>query len=89
MSGADPREDPETWIASLITEALPGATCTVSDLTGTRDHWKLEVEWDGFADLSILEQHRRVLEVLRPYMSEGDDSIHAVQIATRVPENQP
>ncbi len=69
-------------IETIITENLKGATCQVTDLTGTQDHWGLEVSWSGFAELSLLEQHRKVLELMRPYMAEGDNSIHAVQIKT-------
>jgi len=73
-------------IEILVESGLPGAQCAVTDLTGTRDHWKLEIEWDGFADLPLLEQHRRVMGVLRPHMTEGSNAIHAVQLITRLPQ---
>jgi stress-induced morphogen len=69
-------------VEKIVTDALPGASCQASDLTGTRDHWQLHVGWPGFDGMSLLEQHRKVLEVMRPYMSDGDGSVHAVQIHT-------
>lgn len=73
-------------IEILVESGLPGARCAVTDLTGTSDHWKLEIEWDGFAELKLLEQHRRVMDVLRPHMVEGSNAIHAVQLVTRAPQ---
>lgn len=72
-------------VEELLESGLPGARCVATDLTGTRDHWRLEIEWDGFAGLPLLAQHRRVMGVLRPHMAEGSNAIHAVQIVTRLP----
>lgn len=74
-------------IEVLIETGLPGARCTATDLTGTRDHWKLEIEWPGFSGLKLLEQHRRVMNILRPHMVEGSNAIHAVQLVTRFPQS--
>jgi len=70
-------------VAALVEEGLPGAQCTATDLTGTADHWGLEVLWPGFAELSLLAQHKTVLEIMRPHMTDGTNVIHAVQISTR------
>lgn len=72
-------------VENLVQEGLEGAVCTANDLTGTADHWGLNIEWSGFAGLSLLEQHRTVLDLLRPHMDEGTGAIHAVQIKTSVP----
>ncbi len=71
-------------VESIVAGGLPGARVEASDLTGTGDHWHLRIAWAGFAELSLLEQHRRVLEVLRPHMEGegGSGRIHAVQIDT-------
>lgn len=73
--------DPST-VEKIVMDGLEGASCIATDLTGTMDHWSLHVSWPGFDGMALLEQHRTVLEVMRPYMSEGDNSIHAVQIKT-------
>jgi stress-induced morphogen len=72
-------------IENLVQGGFEGAVCTAHDLTGTEDHWGLNIEWSGFAGLSLLEQHRKVLDLLRPHMDEGSGVIHAVQIKTVVP----
>ncbi len=70
-------------VSALVEQGLPGATCTVTDLTGTADHWGLEVVWGGFSDMGLLAQHKAVMEVVRPHMEGGSGAIHAVQISTR------
>lgn len=77
----------EAAVSRCIEAGLPGASCAATDLTGTRDHWRLEIEWSGFAGLSLLDQHRRVMAVLRPHMAEGSNAIHAVQLITRLPRS--
>ena len=72
-------------VERLVAEGLEGASCAATDLTGTADHWGLEIIWEGFTGLSLLQQHKAVLEVLRPHMSDGSNIIHAVKIQTRTP----
>lgn len=70
-------------LQSLVETALPGASVRTQDLTGTQDHWDLRVAWEGFAGMPLLEQHRRVMEILKPHMEgAGTGAIHAVQIHT-------
>lgn len=64
----------------LVEEGLEGCSCRATDLTGTEDHWRLEVSWPGFEGLGMLDQHRAVMAVLRPKMVEGTNEIHAVEI---------
>ena len=72
-------------VESLVAEGLAGAEVKATDLTGTADHWGLEVVWPGFDGMALIHQHKAVLEVLRPHMSDGSNAIHAVQITTRTP----
>ncbi|MDP7062644.1 MAG: BolA/IbaG family iron-sulfur metabolism protein [Planctomycetota bacterium] len=72
-------------VEKIVMDGLEGASCVATDLTGTMDHWNLQISWAGFQGLSLLEQHRKVLDVMRPYMSEGDNTVHAVQIKTTCP----
>ena len=69
-------------IAKIITDAIDGASCEVTDLTGTADPWGVKVVWAGFAELPLIQQHKKVLEAVRPYMTDGTNEIHAVQIST-------
>ena len=64
----------------VILAAMPGAKVEVSDLTGGGDHFRIEVTAQEFQGKLLVEQHKRVHEVLKDLM---DTRIHAVQIKTR------
>lgn len=70
-------------VEQLVADGLDGAVVTATDLTGTADHWGLDIVWVGFEGKPLLLQHKAVLEVLRPHMTDGTNIIHAVQIKTR------
>ncbi len=75
-------------IETLVAAELSGAIVRAEDLTGTQDHWSLEILWEGFRGATLLQQHKRVLEILRPRMEgDGDGSLHAVQIRTLIPDS--
>jgi stress-induced morphogen len=70
-------------LKSMIEAAIPGALVTVRDLTGTRDHFGVQVESTAFAGKSLVEQHQMV------YRAVGKDltnAVHALQVHTVVPE---
>ena len=58
------------------------ADVRVRDLTGTSDHFEIEVRSERFRDQSLLEQHRMVHEALGERLGA---EIHAVKIKTRLP----
>jgi stress-induced morphogen len=66
-------------VKERIERALPGATATVTDLTGGGDHLRAEVVYDGFAGLSRIEQHRLVYDV---FDGEIGGAIHALSLKT-------
>ncbi|HEX2411881.1 MAG TPA: BolA/IbaG family iron-sulfur metabolism protein [Solirubrobacteraceae bacterium] len=63
-----------------IEAAIPGARADVTDLTGGGDHFRAAVSAPEFADLSRIEQHRRVYAV---FGSEIGGAIHALSLETR------
>jgi stress-induced morphogen len=63
-----------------IEAAIPGAHVEVQDLTGGGDHFRATVSAPEFADLSRIEQHRRVYSV---FGSEIGGPIHALSLETR------
>jgi stress-induced morphogen len=63
-----------------IETAIPGASVEVTDLTGGGDHFRATVAAPEFADLSRIEQHRRVYAV---FGSEIGGPIHALSLETR------
>jgi stress-induced morphogen len=77
-----PPMEPEA-IRSLLAQAFPdAATVEVEDRTGTGDHFQVTVESAEFDGLPLIDQHRRVNEVLGPLVGNG--SIHELRIRTRV-----
>ena len=67
-------------LKSRIEAAIPGASAHVHDLTGGGDHFRATVIAPEFADLSRIEQHRRVYAV---FGSEIGGPIHALSLETR------
>jgi stress-induced morphogen len=63
-----------------IEAAIPGASADVRDLTGGGDHFRATVVASEFADLSRIEQHRRVYAV---FGAEIGGPIHALSLETR------
>jgi stress-induced morphogen len=73
--------DTET-IRVRLAEAFPGAAeLSVEDRTGTGDHFQVTVVSPDFNGLSLLDQHRRVNEVLASSIADG--SIHELRIKTK------
>jgi stress-induced morphogen len=64
-----------------IEDAIPGARADVQDLTGGGDHFRATVVASDFADLSRIEQHRRVYAV---FGTEIGGPIHALSLETKV-----
>jgi stress-induced morphogen len=66
-------------VKERIEQALPGATATVTDLTGGGDHLRAEVVYHGFAGLSRIQQHKLVYGV---FEGEIGGPIHALSLKT-------
>lgn len=66
----------------LLEEKLPGAAVVVTDLTGTSDHFGVEVTSPAFTGKSLVEQHKMVHEACGLHLTT---TIHALQIKTRTP----
>jgi stress-induced morphogen len=69
-------------IRVLLNQAFPGAAeVAVEDRTGTGDHFQVTVVSAEFDGLPLIDQHRRVNDVLAPSIADG--SIHELRIKTR------
>jgi stress-induced morphogen len=71
-------------VRDIVTEGFPGATVEVRDMTGTSDHFEIQVTSQTFAGKSLLEQHKLVHEALGEHFGDGKP-IHAIKIKTRTP----
>ncbi len=61
-------------------DALAATDITVNDLTGTSDHWQVEIKSTAFAGLSRIEQHQHVMKAFGPELKTGE--VHALTIKT-------
>ncbi len=71
-------------IQRMILDRLPGAQVRVADMTGTGDHYEIEVVSAAFAGKSLIEQHQMLHAILGEGMDRG---IHAVKFRTRAPKS--
>ena len=72
--------------AKIIEQKLrvdfPDAELTLKDLTGTGDHWQVDIRSNKFTGLGLIAQHKLVYASLVEFMPEG---IHALSLNTKEP----
>ena len=68
-------------IRKLLERAFPDAELAVEDRTGTGDHFQVTVVSPEFDGVSLIDQHRRVNDVLAAPLADG--SIHELRIKTK------
>ncbi|MBI3597417.1 MAG: BolA family transcriptional regulator [Nitrospirae bacterium] len=70
----------EDVLIGYVRTALPGAVVSVTDRTGTMDHFMIRVVSDHFKGKGLLDRHRLIYQALNEPMKDG--RIHAVEIKT-------
>jgi len=73
----------EKEVEGLIASALPGSKVTVTDTTGTGDHFQATVTAEQFRGKTLVEQHQMVYAPLRDLMAKN--IIHALSLKTSAP----
>ncbi|HUG64072.1 MAG TPA: BolA/IbaG family iron-sulfur metabolism protein [Gaiellaceae bacterium] len=69
-------------IRALLAQAFPDAVeLAVDDRTGTGDHFQVTIVSRDFDGVALIDQHRRVNDVLATPL--GDGSIHELRIKTK------
>ena len=68
-------------IEQKLCKDFPDAKLTVSDLTGSGDHWRVDIKSQKFAGLTLIDQHKLVYQSLEKYLPQ---EIHALQLTTDV-----
>ena len=71
-------------LIDLVETAVPDAEVNVLDKTGMKDHFIIHVTSATFADLGVMDRHRKVQDALNPAMQDG--RIHAAEIKTATPQ---
>jgi stress-induced morphogen len=67
-----------------IKKAIPDASVSVVDRTGTMDHFMIRVVSKDFKGKSLLDRHRMIYQALSEPMSDG--RIHALEIQAQTQE---
>ena len=84
MSIETPRLLEPDELKAIIERGIPGARVTVTDLTGTRDHYRVAVVAAQFADKPLVQQHQMVYRAVGEHMTQA---VHALQIVTSTPRD--
>ena len=65
-------------LTSYIRTTMPDAAVSVTDRTGTMDHFSIRVVSNSFKGKNLLDRHRMVYQALDEPMKDG--RIHAIEI---------
>lgn len=63
-----------------LIETFPDAEVSVFDLTGTQDHWQVQIATKFFQGMSRIQQHQAVMKVFDPELKTGE--VHALSLKT-------
>jgi stress-induced morphogen len=72
-----------TELERRIVAAIPGAKVSVRDLTGTLDHYHVEVVAEAFRGASAIQRHRMVQGPLKDVLG---GPLHAIELVTKTPD---
>jgi len=65
-------------LTSYIRKVMPDAVVSVTDRTGTMDHFSIKVVSDHFKGKNLMDRHRMIYGALDVPMKDG--RIHALEI---------
>lgn len=66
-------------IEQRLRQDFPDAQLQIVDLTGSGDHWRIDISSARFAGLNLIAQHKLVYQALNEFMPAA---IHALQLNT-------
>ncbi len=67
-------------IEQMIQTGIAGSEVTAVDMTGSKDHFRVQVTAAAFAGKPLLEQHRMVQKFVQAAIDDG--RIHAISFIT-------
>jgi len=71
-------------LTSYIQKALPDAEVSITDRTGTMEHFQVHIVSAAFEGKNLLNRQRFVYQALSEPMQDG--RIHALEIKAKTPE---
>lgn len=76
--------------AEVLTEyvhrAMPDATVTVTDRTGTMDHLRVSIVSEAFRGKNLLDRHRLIYQALDVPLKDG--RIHALELTAKTKDER-
>lgn len=64
-----------------LLEHYPDADIELVDLTGTQDHWELNILSQSFQGMSRIQMHQALMKVFDPEIKTGE--VHALSIRAK------
>jgi len=71
-------------LISYIHKVMPDAEVSITDRTGTMDHYQVQIVSVAFEGKNLLDRQRFVYQALSEPMQDG--RIHALEIKSKTPE---
>lgn len=71
-------------LISYIQKTMPDAEVSITDRTGTMDHFQVQIVSAAFEGKNLLDRQRFVYQALNEPMQDG--RIHALEITAKTPE---
>jgi len=68
-------------IISRLQDKFPGADIQVYDMTGTQDHWAVNISASAFTGLTRIQQHKLVMNAFDNELKTGE--VHALTMKTK------
>jgi stress-induced morphogen len=73
-------------LAARIQQLHPQTKVKVTDLTGTQDHWQVEVISPVFEGKMMVEQHKMIMALLKIEIDSNE--VHALSMKTFTPNQK-
>jgi acid stress-induced BolA-like protein IbaG/YrbA len=70
-------------LKARIESLQTGTTAHITDLTGTQDHWSVTIVSPAFEGMTMIEQQRLVMGVLKTEIDSNE--VHALTMKTYTP----
>jgi stress-induced morphogen len=71
-------------IVSYLQATMPDAAVSITDRTGTGDHFSIRVVSAAFQDKNLLDRNRLIYQSLSEPMADG--RIHAMELKAQTPQ---
>lgn len=68
-------------IKARLEQNFPGDQIEVFDLTGTENHYEVNIQSDLFQGMSRIQRHQKVMSVFGPELKTGE--VHALSIKAK------